>query len=1501
MGDRFRITLTGKNLYKEVELLPEMKNLRLGTGMECDVRLRREQFFEAVELSFVRNEDNWMVLCANNLFISTGDARKLFTLNLSHGSTFSVCYQNSGIELFSVEFIIDFENETKKLTRCIDVSEAQYFSIGVGGNNHISLHSRYLKNDEISCIQSNGALTLTIRNTTYGVYVNGRKVKDEAVVSSGDFFSLSDAVFYYRQGTLWVENSDLVQTSQFPVYSDSLGEEYPRFNRNTRIKIVPSDEKIEILDPPQKPEKPKANLFQRLFPSLGMLIAAGIMAYMGGATMLIFSGVSALMAIITAIVSIIQGNKDYKKRAKERIEKYETYITGKKEEISRIRAEEKKNLEEIYCSESTDIDRAFRFSSDMFDRTQDDEDFLCVRLGLGAVPAIRKIEYKKQEKLEIEDDLQMKPVQICEEYEKINDAPVVCDFKAVSAVGVIGTEESRQSMLDRMILDICSRHYYSDVKVFFVSSPEHEELVWRYRMLPFVYNDELKTRNIVCNEASKNLLFEYLFKELSSREHNKSIESHLIIMVLDDCGLKTHPISRFISRAKDIKVTFVFFAQTRADIAQGCGYLINMSNPEHGVLIDTSDRNKETEFSCSVISQDVMARFSSLLAPIYTQEISLEGSLTRNITLFQLLNILSVGDIDLSKRWGESKVFKSMAAPLGVSKTGVVYLNLHDRYHGPHGLVAGTTGSGKSELLQSYVLSMATLFHPHEVGFVIIDFKGGGMANQFRDLPHLMGSITNIDGREINRSLKSIKAELQKRQRLFADADVNHIDKYIQKYKAGEVKEALPHLIIIVDEFAELKAEQPEFMKELISAARIGRSLGVHLILATQKPAGQVNEQIWSNSRFKLCLKVQGPEDSNEVLKSPLAAEIKEPGRAYLQVGNNEVFELFQSAYSGAPEHSDETDVKEYTIFEMSESGRRIPVYQQKKQKKEEGKIVTQLDALVKYVSAYCQDKHIEKLPNICLPSLSHNIPFPEEQRGVEASRHICVDIGIYDDPDNQFQGTFSVDFTTQNTIIIGSAQTGKTNVLQAMIRGLSSQYSPREVSIYIIDFASMVLKNFETLNHVGGVVIPSQDEKLKNLIKLLMMEIKHRKEKMLSAGVSSFAAYKEAGKTDLPQIILMIDNLTSLKEMYFQDDDDLLTLCREGIAVGISVVIANSQTAGIGYKYLANFAGRIALFCNDSGEYCSLFNYCREKLVDIPGRCLVEIDKSHLECQAFMAFSGEKEIERITKIYEFIDLINKQNSINARRIPMIPETMTQEYIWREYPAFMDAPGKIVLGVDYSTVEPLAIQLNGTGAFGLAGRAQMGKNNFVRYIAYTLAKMYPNNVDVYVCDGVERKLGTLKESECVIDYELRADRAIDIVISIGQRLEKRYQSLADNIECDDSRFILLIINSRDAVEAICSNSQAMASYNNIVGKYKSMGVCIIIADIENVNISYSAPEIYKKIRETKQLFFFDDIDRIKIIDIPLMIVRSNKKPLGLGDCFFIRDNECKKIKTPFVQ
>ena len=1166
MENRYKIILSGNQIYKEAELPADMERVTVGTGIDCTVRLRRDLFFESIQIEFVKESGGWRATCSDNIYFTEGDIRKYMTRKVIHGDTLEVRYQESEGLVFRIDFQIDFDSGSHRCERMINLDRYQTISIGNNSAYEIALSGVYAKREFVRLTRGQGGWTLEVMNSEYGVYHNGKKTEQKEWIKDGDFFSVADYYFFLKGNALWAEiRSDLtVNGLGFGDYPERNG--YPRFSRNTRLKTVICEDKIEILDPPSKPQKPKSNLFMKLFPSFGMLIAAGAMAFMGG-TMIIFSLISCTIAIITAVVGVMEGKKEFREKTANRIEVYQKYIASKRQEIEECRNREWTERNEIYIPAEQEIQQVETFSPDLFDRTPQDEDFLCVRLGSGPIESARQVNYKKQEKLEIEDDLSLLPEQTASFYKELQNAPVICDLKNVNAVGITGEEADRFELLKLIVTDVALRHFAADVKLFFVAEKEHAGRMHLFRFLPGAYCVQTDTRGIVTDDESKTLIFEYLYKELTMRAQEKRSYPHLLIFFYDEYGYKKHPISQFTEKGKDLGVTFLFFGQTRADIPVGCDYVVQLSGGYRGVLINAAEKSKTVPFVSSQISDTLAVRIVRTLAPVCTDEVSLEGELIKNISMFKMLNILSVEDLDLKARWSASKVTKSMAAPVGVSKTGIVMLDLHDKAHGPHGLVAGTTGSGKSEILQTYILSMATLYHPYEAAFVIIDFKGGGMVNQFAQLPHLLGAITNIDGNAINRSLKSIKAELQKRQKYFAQADVNHIDKYIRKYKAGEVSEPLPHLIIIVDEFAELKAEQPEFMKELISAARIGRSLGVHLILATQKPAGQVNEQIWSNSRFKLCLKVQSKEDSNEVLKSPLAAEIKEPGRAYLQVGNNEIFELFQSAYSGVPEREDEGTGKAFTIYEVPDGGKKVPVYVKKKNKGQEG-MNNQLEAIVSYVSEYFRSIQIPQLPDICLPPLRECIEFPPVSKEAVQEQKKEVGfyawIGVYDDPDHQNQDQYAVNLSAANMIIIGSAQTGKTTILQNVIRSLSEQYTPDEVAIYIIDFASMVLKNFETLNHVGGVVSSSEDEKLKNLFKMLWEEMETRKEKLLSVGVSSFVAYKEAGRTDMKQIVLIIDNLTALKELYFQDDDELLNLCREGITVGISIVIANAQTAGI-------------------------------------------------------------------------------------------------------------------------------------------------------------------------------------------------------------------------------------------------------------------------------------------------------------------------------------------------
>lgn len=1495
MENRYRIIIAGKKVYKEIEVAPEDTIIRFGTGSDCDVRIRKDLFYDPLELVFTKDEQGiWNIMCSENLYISVDEVSKLMTLPLHHGKELMIRHQNLATNAFHITFLIDFDHEKKNYNRRFDISSLNTITIGNQPDNNITINGIYICGDKVVLQRQNRTLLLQTVSTQYGVYHNGCIVQDHAVIQEGDFFSIANISFCFRGNCLFTQNSNEIQGNGVNSVDSTDRGIYPKFRRNSRIKKIADDTKIEILDPPAIPKKPKNNILSRLLPSLVMVVTSIVVGMAGGYFILI-SLVSAGAGVVTAIISMRDANKDYKKELKERIDKYNTYISKKRNEITQARTIELDELQEKYISEDQEIDNLKRFSFELFDRRAVDEDFLEVRLGLGKRESKRIVDYKKQERLEIEDDLQMIPQELAEQYKYLDDAPIVCDLKQANAVGVIGNQSSRYSILKNMLVDICARQYHSDIKMFFVAEKSHAGFVYRFRMLPQVFNHALGIQNIVSDDNSRTVIFEYLYKELTIREQRKNKTPHLLIFLYDEYGFKTHPVSRFVDNAKDLGVTFVFFGQTRADIGQGCHYLINMASDMQGTLIDAEDGRKESTFTFKGVSDKDIEAMIQLLAPVYTEEISLEGSLTKNISLFELLNVLTVDDIDLRKHWTTSKVNRSIAAPIGVSKSGVIELDLHDKAHGPHGLVAGTTGAGKSELLQTYIMSMATLYHPYEVGFVIIDFKGGGMANQFADLPHLMGTITNIDGKEIDRSLRSIKAELQKRQRLFKEAEVNHIDKYIVKFRSGEVKIPLPHLILIVDEFAELKADQPEFMKELISAARIGRSLGVHLILATQKPSGQVDEQIWSNSRFKLCLKVQSQQDSNEVIKSPLAAEIKEPGRAYLQVGNNEIFELFQSAYSGAPEHADESNTKEFVIYEISSTGRRIPVYVQKKNKDDVGN-VTQLDAMVNYIKGFCKQHSIRKLPDICLPPLPIKVPFGMIEHQHDLRNAIEIEWCLYDDPDNQVQKIHYLNLSNENVMIIGSAQTGKTNLLQTIIRCVATKYSPKEVNLYILDFASMILKNFEKLNHVGGVILAHEEEKCKNLFRMLEKEINVRKEKFARAGVSSYLAYREAGFEDLTQIVVLIDNLTVMKEMYLMDTDFLLPICRDGLSLGISVIVANPQTSGIGYKYLSNFEKRIALYCNDSTEYNTILEHCRIQPSPIQGRCLLAIDNANYEAQSFMAFDGEKEVDRVHAILNFVDAINQKNAAAvAKKIPSIPDFLTEETLKEEYCACSDL-NQLCIGLDFADVSPVYLDWFRQSVLAISGQYEKSKMRFLNYLKKYLLSVA---AELYVMDDYTGFFEDIAEADHMKLYSRSGEDLCEMLEDIRQSLAKRYskRDIGGVKDIQNLAPIVLILHQNDAPASISSNKECLNIYKELLNKYKGLKFCAIFSNLENEPIPYGAPEVLDMMKKNRQFLMFEELSEVKLFDYSSALGKKYKKALNDSEGYLVLGSKLAKIKT----
>ena len=416
------------------------------------------------------------------------------------------------------------------------------------------------------------------------------------------------------------------------------------------------------------------------------------------------------------------------------------------------------------------------------------------------------------------------------------------------------------------------------------------------------------------------------------------------------------------------------------------------------------------------------------------------------------------------------------------------------------------------------------------------------------------------------------------------------IYKYQQLYRDKVVTEPLPHLFIISDEFAELKTQQPDFMDQLISAARIGRSLGIHLILATQKPSGVGDDQIWSNSKFRVCLKVQERADSQDMIKCPDAAELTQTGRFYLQVGYNELFALGQSAWCGADYIP--TDVIEKTVdtsIQVIDNIGRVVMNVMPSQKKKIGKASTkQIVSVVKYLSDLAKEENVYARP-LWLEPIPERIYIDSlESKYGTLSHGVYLEpiVGEYDDPFNQKQGLLTVPLSREgNCLIYGSAGNGKATFLTTLCYSLIKNHTAEELNMYILDFGSETLKVFETAPQVGGFMTSADEEMITNLFKMLQAEMNERRSLFSDYG-GDYASYYRNSGTVIPNIVVVLNDFSGFAEQYEDFQDDFTVLSRDGVKYGIYFAVSATGTNAIRYRTQQNFRVVMTLQLNDATDY---------------------------------------------------------------------------------------------------------------------------------------------------------------------------------------------------------------------------------------------------------------------------------------------------------------------------
>ena len=624
------------------------------------------------------------------------------------------------------------------------------------------------------------------------------------------------------------------------------------------------------------------------------------------------------------------------------------------------------------------------------------------------------------------------------------------------------------------------------------------------------------------------------------------------------------------------------------------------------------------------------------------------------------------------------------------------------------------------------------------------------MANLFEKLPHLLGTITNLDGSESMRALASIRSELARRQRIFMENNVNHINGYNLLFKQGKVKEPIPHLFIISDEFAELKKEQPEFMTELVSTARVGRSLGIHLILATQKPGGVVTDQIWTNSRFKLALKVQNEADSKEVIKTADAASITQPGRAYLQVGNNEIYELFQSAYSGAEFFcEEEVEMIDNRVYYMNIFGQAELVNEDLSQLEKEKSSVTQLDATVLAIRKLYDSMDCLEVKKPWLPSLQQKIisPYISEQKTYEFSEMTEIDskiaIGLIDIPEEQCQKEYMHDFLVDgNLAIFGMAGFGKSTLITTILLSLSEKNNPELLHYYILDMGNSALISLKNLPHTADYFTFEDTIKLKKFYSILEEKLKERKRLFAQVGAMNIEMYNRISDVVMPAIVWVIDNFDVNKEMDADLEGFVTQIARDGLSLGIYVIIASSRPGVLRFALANSFKKKIALFMHDSSELSGVVGRGNFAMTEVRGRALVKMDNVN-QMQVFLAISANTDIEYVDKIREIVKKMSDSYCGEPiKGIPMLPEKLTNNILstyHKELPEYF-----IPIGLDIQDVTCQYLDIR-KGKQLILGGIQSGRTNLLKLVM----KNRKDTVKTYLIDDKSAELYHFRNSKNV--------------------------------------------------------------------------------------------------------------------------------------------------------
>lgn len=1321
---------------------------------------------EKIMLGVTAEEGQWRATLPEGFLWSDGTAEPQ---KMNDGDILKLQKDNTQLSLVITEVKRDELLMKKMRWPGVDVS------VGKGDNNTIVYKKKLASHMHGTFSTSGGMISYTDQSNN-GTWINGRLVTGQRVtLSPGDHVfvapSLHMIVFPEFLAIGQADGAtvgELLQPYKFQAAPPrenakqvSVWQEYHRAPRQIQY---PDEEPVSIDNPVEKQRDKKVPTWLAVGPSLTMIMPMLVSSVVMGRSMgasLVMIGTSSALSFMWSMLNRRYSEKDAAISEANRQTICKQYYAEIEETLAAYTEREMKRLSMNYLSAKECAALPKAAGHRMWEKQPVHPDFLHIRIGLGEKQLPNTITIPRSKIELVDDPLRHEPQRLKDNYAMMKNAPIVVDAKEHAIIGVLGSKRSPW-LLQSMVVQIAAMHSYHDVRIVVLHDEEDEDQ-WQFaHYLPHVYTTDDRTmRMAVSGSSASHEVLSYLDNILTIRSdtlrENASGDADAatdvrkqipwyILFVTDPRLLEDEPIMRFLG-ISGLGFTLVMQTSQTEELPKECGLIIEAFSPMGTIFQENGDM---TGVKFETVDDQHIQQFAKDIAPFRIKEITGNNSIPSLVTFLETYNARRVEEIDIRHNWNENHAWKNIRAVLGFKSGSAPFvLDISDKNHGPHGLIAGTTGAGKSVLLQSFILSLALNYSPSEVQFILIDYKGGGTSEDFRNLPHAAGVIDSLQGeRTIFRALASIQGEIKRRERIFKEVGVNNIDDYMKVFNADETEPTLGHVIIVVDEFAELKKEQPDFMKELVSAARVGRSLGLHLVLATQKPGNSVSEEIDANTRFRICLRVASRSDSSEMLKRPEAAYLKGMGRCYVQVGNNEVFEEVQTSWSGATYAPDDLRPEEEPRI-LNAIGQPVSFPKKKKRPGAEAQEKREIDVVLDYISECCAKYHFAPARKMWLEELAKTLLLENVLAAcgadawknntwadVDSQRLSCI-FGMADDVETQQRLPATIDFLAdQNVFVTGLSGSGKTTLLQTVAMSLALCYSPADVNIYVLSMTSHVLQSLKELPHVGEVIFDEEEDEQDRLIDMLYAESEQRKRVFRDVATDNFIQYNRAVRESnpearLPAIIVLVDGVGKVKEWEYTPRGDktkkFYELLRSASSQGIFFVVSGLTRNELPSSQ-QKFTRGLTLRQNERNDYAEALGARIGQdwggIREYPGRGMIAVENKEMkttflyEVQTAVFANDQSDKARTDAIIAAArEMQAAWHGPLPKRIPRIPQHPTLEQMLADCQSGVTDATLLPMGYEKGTGAVLEASLKNFYAGLVVGPRRSGKTTWVKVMA----------------------------------------------------------------------------------------------------------------------------------------------------------------------------------------